>query len=48
MIAEEAETAVGLAVLLLREVGADEERIHAEVTRIQEGLQAHSDGGQAR
>jgi len=48
VVTEEAETAVGLAVLLLREVGADEERIRCEVTRIQEGLRAHSDGGQAR
>ena len=48
VVTEEAETAVGLAVLLLREVGADEERIRVEITRIQEGLQAHSDGSHAR
>lgn len=38
VVTEEAETAVGLAVLLLREVGADEERIRTEIHRIQEEL----------
>jgi CPA2 family monovalent cation:H+ antiporter-2 len=36
VVTEEAETAIGLAVLLLREVGADENRIQKEITRIQE------------
>jgi len=40
VVTEEAETAVGLAVLLLREVGADEERVRAEIRRIQEALRA--------
>lgn len=35
---EEAETALGLAVLLLREVGAGEDRIEREIRRIQEEL----------
>jgi CPA2 family monovalent cation:H+ antiporter-2 len=35
IVTEEAETAVGLAVLLLREVGADKQRVHDEVLRIQ-------------
>jgi CPA2 family monovalent cation:H+ antiporter-2 len=38
VVTEEAETAVGLAVLLLREVGADEDRIRTEIRRIQEEL----------
>jgi CPA2 family monovalent cation:H+ antiporter-2 len=38
VVTEEAETALGLAVLLLREVGADEERIRTEIRRIQEEL----------
>jgi CPA2 family monovalent cation:H+ antiporter-2 len=38
---EEAETAVGLAKLLLSEVGADPERVAAEVTRIQRELGVH-------
>jgi CPA2 family monovalent cation:H+ antiporter-2 len=33
---EEAETAVGLAVLLLNEVGADQERIRAEIKKLHE------------
>jgi monovalent cation:H+ antiporter-2, CPA2 family len=41
VVTEEAETAVGLAVLLLREVGADEERIQKEIRRIQEELLTH-------
>lgn len=40
---EEAETAVGLAKLLLSEVGADPERVAAEVTRIQRELGVHRD-----
>ena len=36
VVTEEAETAVGLATLLLEEVGADEERVRAEVRRIEE------------
>jgi CPA2 family monovalent cation:H+ antiporter-2 len=35
---EEAETAVGLAVLLLREIGADEARIHEEIAKLQTEL----------
>jgi monovalent cation:H+ antiporter-2, CPA2 family len=42
VVTEEAETAVGLAVLLLREVGADEERIRVEIRRIQDELSARS------
>lgn len=42
VVTEEAETAVGLAVLLLREVGADEQRIQKEINRIQEELGAPS------
>jgi monovalent cation:H+ antiporter-2, CPA2 family len=42
VVAEEAETAVALAVLLLREVGADEERIGMEIRRIQSEWGAHS------
>jgi CPA2 family monovalent cation:H+ antiporter-2 len=38
---EEAETAIGLATLLLREVGADEARVQQEVERIQRELGAH-------
>ncbi len=38
VVTEEAETAVGLAVILLREVGADEERIRSEIRRIQAEL----------
>jgi CPA2 family monovalent cation:H+ antiporter-2 len=38
---EEAETAVGLATLLLREVGAPEDQIRREVERIQYELGAH-------
>lgn len=41
VVTEEAETAVGLAVLLLREVGADEERIRTEIRRIQKELSTH-------
>ena len=40
---EEAETAVGLAKLLLSEVGADPERVATEVTRIQRELGVHRD-----
>ena len=35
---EEAETAIGLAVLLLREVGADEDRIRKEIHKIRKEL----------
>jgi CPA2 family monovalent cation:H+ antiporter-2 len=35
---EEAETAIGLAVLLLREVGADEDRIRKEINEIRKEL----------
>jgi CPA2 family monovalent cation:H+ antiporter-2 len=35
VVTEEGETALGLAVLLLREVGADEERVRKEIRRIQ-------------
>ena len=35
---EEAETAIGLAILLLREVGADEDRIRKEVQKIRREL----------
>jgi CPA2 family monovalent cation:H+ antiporter-2 len=38
IVTEEAETALGLAVLLLREVGADETRIRDEIQRIQSEL----------
>jgi CPA2 family monovalent cation:H+ antiporter-2 len=41
VVTEEAETAVGLAVLLLREVGADEGRVREEIRRIQEELRTH-------
>jgi len=41
VVTEEAETAVGLAVLLLREVGADEQRVREEIRRIQDELSAH-------
>ena len=40
VVTEEGETALGLAVLLLREVGADEDRIRREVRRIQGELHA--------
>jgi len=43
IVTEEAETAVGLAVLLLREMDANEERIRAEVGRIQEELQSRTE-----
>jgi CPA2 family monovalent cation:H+ antiporter-2 len=35
---EEAETALGLAVLLLREVGADQEQVHQEIRRLHDEL----------
>ncbi len=35
---EEAEAAIGLAILLLREVGADEGRIREEITKIRNEL----------
>jgi CPA2 family monovalent cation:H+ antiporter-2 len=38
VVTEEAETAIGLAFLLLRKIGADEQRIRAEIRRIQEEL----------
>jgi len=38
VVSEEGETALGLAALLLREVGADEERIRMEIARIQDEL----------
>jgi CPA2 family monovalent cation:H+ antiporter-2 len=38
IITEEAETAVGLAVLLLREIGADEARVREEVRKLQSAL----------
>jgi K+:H+ antiporter len=41
VVSEEGETALGLAVLLLREVGADEERIRAEIRRIRAELGGH-------
>ena len=41
VVTEEAETAVSLAVLLLREVGADEQRVREEIRRIQDELSAH-------
>jgi CPA2 family monovalent cation:H+ antiporter-2 len=43
VVTEEAETALGLAVLLLREVGADERRIRAEIQRIQRELGPRND-----
>jgi CPA2 family monovalent cation:H+ antiporter-2 len=42
VVTEEAETAVGLAVLMLREMGADQERIRTEIRRIQEELRART------
>jgi CPA2 family monovalent cation:H+ antiporter-2 len=42
VVTEEAETAVGLAVILLREVGADENRVRSEIRRIQQELGGHS------
>ena len=36
VVTEEAETALGLAVLLLREMNADEDRIEKEIRKIQE------------
>lgn len=47
VVTEEAETAVGLAVLLLREMGADEERIRREIRRIQGELRSHPAAEQA-
>lgn len=41
---EEAETAVGLAVLLLHEIGADEDRIRAEVKTIRSEFSVRHDG----
>jgi CPA2 family monovalent cation:H+ antiporter-2 len=38
IITEEAETAVGLALLLLREIGADETRVRDEVRKLQSAL----------
>jgi CPA2 family monovalent cation:H+ antiporter-2 len=38
VVTEEAETAIGLAALLLREVGADEQRVREEIRRIKEEL----------
>ena len=38
---EEAETAFGLAMLLLREVGADEQKMRAEIAKLQEELGVH-------
>lgn len=43
VVTEEGETALGLAVLLLREVGADENHIHKEILRIQKELQTPLD-----
>lgn len=40
VVTEEAETAVGLAVLLLREMNANEERIRTEINNIQGELQS--------
>ena len=40
VVTEEAETAVGLAVLLLREMDANEERIRTEINKIQGELQS--------
>ena len=40
---EEGEAAIGLAVLLLREVGADEDHIHKEINKIRKEL-AQTDG----
>lgn len=40
IVTEEGETAIGLAVLLLREVGADEDRIREEIRPIQGELDA--------
>ena len=42
VVTEEAETALGLAVLLLREMNADEDRIRNEIRKIQEELQPRS------
>lgn len=36
MVTEEGETAIGLAALLLRELGADEELLQAEIARVQQ------------
>ena len=47
VVTEEGETALGLAVLLLREVGADEDRIREEVRTIQGELGAHGAEDQA-
>lgn len=42
IVTEEAETALGLAVQLLREVGADEERIRKEIRNIQKKFEVQS------
>lgn len=44
VVTEEGETALGLAVLLLREVGADEERVRAEIRSIRRELLEASRG----
>jgi len=43
---EEAETAIGLAILLLREVGADGNRIQKEIQEIRGELGMHKRDGQ--
>jgi CPA2 family monovalent cation:H+ antiporter-2 len=47
VVTEEAETALGLAVLLLREVGAGEERIRKEIQRIRDQFHLRSASDQA-
>jgi CPA2 family monovalent cation:H+ antiporter-2 len=42
IVTEESETAVGLAVLLLREMDANEERIRIEIGKIQGGLHSRT------
>jgi CPA2 family monovalent cation:H+ antiporter-2 len=48
IVTEEGETAIGLAVLLLREVGADEDRIQEEVRSIQGELELRGGSDQTR
>ena len=44
MVSEEGETAIGLAVLLLRELNADEGRIQEEIQRVQKEFALNSHG----
>jgi len=44
---EEAETAIGLAILLLQEVGADRDRIEKEIRKIRAEFGIHRRGPQS-